>query len=292
MKSMTGFGEAKRKQGAASIEITLSSVNTKRGLDLNLSLPRELQTCEDRLRELIGQQVTRGRLNVQVSIHTVNTEQQGLLEVNQAAFKHYQKQFSKLARSEKFEKNVSLEFILKQPGVMNEPQQNGKIDYSELFEKTLQLSLKRYQASRQREGQELKNDLLCRLKEIDSKLDIVKERRPQVVKQHRQNLLRRLKQTGFPDLVNDERILKEVALFADRSDVSEEVTRLRAHLKEGRRLSGVKQPVGKSLDFLVQEIGREINTIGSKSNDLQISRAVLEMKAELEKVREQVQNIE
>ncbi|MEM6884195.1 MAG: YicC/YloC family endoribonuclease [Verrucomicrobiota bacterium] len=292
MKSMTGFGEAKGKQGSVRIEISISSVNSKRGLDLNLGLPRDLQNCEETARELLQQQVTRGRLNVQTSLETRDPATVGLLEADPVAIKHYQKQFTTLQKQGLLDYEVTPEFILKLPGAMKDPDQGKQNDHSALFTKVLQQAITRYQAARKREGQALKTDLLSRIDSIGRCVKIVHKRRPQVVKQHRENLLQRLKQAGFPDLVEDDRILKEVALFADRSDVSEEVTRLQAHLKEGRRLSSLKEPAGKNLDFLVQEIGREINTIGSKSNDLKISRTVLEMKAELEKIREQVQNIE
>ena len=292
MKSMTGFGEAQGKQGSVRIDISISSVNSKRGLDLNFGLPRDLQNCEEAARECIQQEITRGRLNVQVSLETRDPSRAGLLEVDPVAVKHYRKQFRSLEKSGLLEREVTPEFIMKLPGVMKDPEQHQQADHSKLFVKVLQQALTRYQAARKREGSALKRDLQERLTAIGSRVKVVHKRRPHVVEQHRNQLIQRLAKAGFPDLMEDERILKEVALFADRSDVSEEVTRLDAHLKEGRRLSGLQEPSGKSLDFLVQEIGREINTIGSKSNDLEISRAVLEMKAELEKIREQVQNIE
>jgi uncharacterized protein (TIGR00255 family) len=292
MKSMTGFGDASGNAGHVSIQVSLSSVNSKRGLDLNLSLPRDLQNCEELARQQIQQQVVRGRLNVHVVIESRDPAQDGLLAVDAAALKHYTNQFRTLQRQGLLEREVNPEFLLKLPGVMKEPEQKAEQDHSELFEKVLVRALSRYQAARKREGQALKVDLQERWQIIEAQVKSVHKRRPYVVGLHRKNLLERLERAGFPDLIEDERILKEVALFADRSDVSEEVTRLAAHLKEGRRLSGVAEATGKNLDFLVQEIGREINTIGSKSNDLDISRAVLEMKAELEKIREQVQNIE
>ncbi len=292
MKSMTGFGEAAGKQGTVRIEIAISSVNSKRGLDLNLNLPRDLQNCEEVARTQIQQEVTRGRLNVQVSLESRDPAKEGLLEVDAAAFKHYQQQFAALKKQRLIAQEIKPEFLLKLPGVMKDPEQNRDRDHSALFAKVLKQAVTRYQSARKREGLALKKDLLARLAAIAARVKLVNQRRPHVVGQHRTQLLQRLEQAGFPNLVEDERILKEVALFADRSDVSEEMTRLEAHLAEGRRLSAVNEPAGKSLDFLVQEIGREINTIGSKSNDLEISRAVLEMKAELEKIREQVQNIE
>jgi len=292
MKSMTGFGQAVRKQGAVQIEISISSVNSKRGLDLNLGLPRDLQNCEEVARELIQSEVARGRLNVQASLEKRQRDTVGVLDVDPAAVKHYQKQIDALCKQRVLNEGVSSEFLLKLPGVLKDPDQQQQQDHTVLFTSVLKQALKHYQAARNREGLTLKRDLKLRLQTIGDRVSVVEQRRPQVIHQHRNTLLERLQQAGFPDLVEDDRILKEVALFADRSDVSEEVTRLQAHLQEGRRLTTLKQPVGRSFDFLIQEIGREINTIGSKSNDLEISRAVLEMKAELEKVREQVQNIE
>ncbi|MEM1157363.1 MAG: YicC/YloC family endoribonuclease [Verrucomicrobiota bacterium] len=291
MRSMTGFGRAEGSRGAVQIEISVSSVNNKRGLDLIFGLSRDLQNCEERARELLQAEVTRGRLNIQASFQTSRQGSAGLLEPDPGAIRHYRKHFSMLRQQGLLNGNIADEFLLKLPGALKDPDQQQR-DHSVLFTRVLKQALKRYQATRKREGQVLRQDLESRLALISTKLKIVRQRRPKVVREYRVKLMQRLGKSGFPDLVEDDRILKEVALFADRSDVSEEVTRLQAHLQEVRRLSSLKQPVGRNLDFLVQEIGREINTIGSKSNDLEISRAVLEMKAELEKIREQVQNIE
>ncbi|MEM6823402.1 MAG: DUF1732 domain-containing protein, partial [Verrucomicrobiota bacterium] len=202
-----------------------------------------------------------------------------------------QKNFAAL-KSKSENSEVSLEFLLKLPGVLKENKPEVTEDLDQLVQKTVKKALNQYEASRKREGQQLAVDIVSRFKAINKRRIQVDRRKDHVVDSYRKQLLDRLEHSGLSDLAEDERIIREVALFADRSDISEEITRLGVHLKEGERLSRLKDPIGKNMDFLLQEMAREINTIGSKANDLEISQSVVDMKTELEKVREQIQNIE
>jgi len=160
------------------------------------------------------------------------------------------------------------------------------------LEKALGTALKKLVAMRVREGRELAEDLRARLNMLEGMLQEIKKRAPQVLSKHRKKMFQGLESAGLNDLEKDERILREIALFGEKSDITEEVTRLTSHIKQFRSRLRAGEPVGRELDFLVQEFLREINTIGSKANNLEITQQVVAFKTELERIREQVQNVE
>jgi uncharacterized protein (TIGR00255 family) len=183
--------------------------------------------------------------------------------------------------------------ILQAPGVMRAPEES--VDPASawpLIDRALETALGELVKMREREGKHLAQDLIHRLKTMRGLIKEVRSLHPEVAKRYREILRERLTASGLDIALNDERLLKEVALFADRSDVSEEVTRLETHLKEFAHHLRKNEPVGRTLEFLTQEIARELNTLGAKANDAQISQRVVACKAELEKIREQVQNLE
>jgi uncharacterized protein (TIGR00255 family) len=293
MKSMTGFGAAEIKTEGRTLSVEITSVNSKKGLDLQLNLPRELASLENTLRSQVQKIGVRGRVNVE--IHWRSDPQSGptSLRINRAVLKNYQSEFRAVAKSLKSKDDVSLEFLLKLPGVMEDtrgPVESGK--FLPVLEKMLGKALTAWDKSREREGIFLAKDLSSKFDYLEEQVGEVEKRKGPHLEAHRQALLRRLNEAGLAVALDDERVLKELALFADRSDISEEIIRLRSHFGEAERLLKSDEPAGRNLDFLLQEIGREINTIGSKGNDGEISRRVVAMKTELEKIREQVQNLE
>jgi uncharacterized protein (TIGR00255 family) len=293
MKSMTGFGSAQGRAPGRRLQIEISSVNSKKGLDLQINLPRELAVFESDLRSLIQDQVTRGRIVVDVHSRTDALAPGPRLRIDTSLIKAYNKQCLAAAREAGVDDSVSLEFLLRLPGVITEP--HPELDMEALKEPLLATAAKAlaaFQKSREREGVFLCKDLGVKFSGIEQTAAAIGTRKTTHVQAYRQALLKRLKDSGLEIAFDDERLTKELALFADRSDISEELTRLAAHGAEARRLLKSKTPIGRNLDFLLQEIGREVNTIGSKANDLEISRAVVAIKTELEKIREQVQNLE
>jgi uncharacterized protein (TIGR00255 family) len=296
MKSMTGFGAAEGSILGQRYKAEFSSVNSKKGVDLVISLPREWSAWERTLRSVIEQEVSRGRINVSVqalSEQKKNAAAERLTVLDRAKLKTYHREMKALAQELGVKEQVSLEFLLRLPGVMQENTSTVPVEKAEPeLLKLIHKALQDFQKSREREGRHLSQDLGKRFLAIEDYQEKVAALQPAVLKKYRENLHKKIREAGVTVVADDERLLKELVLFSDRSDVSEEQTRLKAHLAEARRLLKSSESIGRKMDFLIQEIGREINTTGSKANDLAISKLVVEMKTELEKIREQVQNLE
>ncbi|MFN7138612.1 MAG: YicC/YloC family endoribonuclease, partial [Limisphaerales bacterium] len=262
--------------------------------EITVNLPRELEVLEAQIRDEVNKVVSRGRLTVRVSVHSADKGAAGQIRVNLALAKVYAKEFQKLARELKIEEPLSLEMLLRSPGVLHSA---NEIDEAEdlwpAVEKALKGALGQLLKMREREGAHLSKDLLTRMGAIQKSWRKILKHAPEVQKRYRDQLRQRVKNSGL-DLpsVDDERLIKEVVYFADRSDISEELTRLQSHFQQFNDCLKSKEPVGRTLDFLAQEMNREVNTIGSKANDALISREVVVLKAELERFREQVQNVE
>ncbi len=293
---MTGFGTAEGLVSGQRYKVEFSSVNSKKGVDLLVSLPREFSSLEKELRDLIEKEISRGRITVSVqpvSGKRNNGSSEKVISIDRTKLKAYHREFKLLGKELGAGDQVSLEFLLRLPGVMQENAVEVPVEKAgpELLKLTAK-ALQDFQKSRDREGRHLCLDLGDRFVLIEGYQEKVAALQPGVLKKYRENLQQRIKEAGIEVAADDERLLKEIVLFSDRSDVSEEQTRLKAHLAEARRLLKSPKSIGRNMDFLIQEIGREINTTGSKANDIAISKLVVEMKTELEKIREQVQNLE
>ena len=289
---MTGYGRGECSEKGCKATVELSSVNRKQ-TEISINLARDLEVLEAQIREEINQRISRGRLTVRISVSAAsNTRPQN--RVNVPLAKSYAREFSKLAKTLKLKEGVTLDLLLRAPGVIQTSEAMG--DAESLWpaiQKALRTALDAMIKMREREGAHLARDLRGRIDAIRQAARRVVARAPGVAKQYEEQLRERIKNAGFeaPGL-EDERLMKEVIYFADRSDISEELTRLQSHFSQFEDCLKAKEPVGRTLDFLSQEMNREINTIGSKANDSLISREVVVLKAELEKFREQAQNVE
>ena len=291
MNSMTGYGRGEAARGGAKFTVEISTVNRKQA-ELSLYLPRELDALESRARDEINTKVSRGRIAARVQWVNKSGER-AQVEIDRNLAKEYSKEYRKLATDLKLGGEVSLDTILRAPGVLQTSEE--ELDVESLWaplRKAVRAALKELLAMRAREGANLKMDLQKRIEALQKSVQAVKRQAPKTVRRHREALLDRLNQSGLDLKLDDERVLKEVALFADRIDITEELTRLESHFGQFVDYAKAKGPVGRTLDFLSQEMNREVNTIGSKANDPVISRLVVTMKSELEKFREQVQNVE
>ena len=291
MNSMTGYGRGEAARGGAKFTVEISTVNRKQA-ELSLYLPRELDALESRARDEINSKVSRGRIAARVQ-WTAKSGDRAQVEIDRNLAKEYAKEYRKLATDLKLGGEVSLDTILRAPGVLQTSEE--ELDVESLWtplRTAVRAALKALLAMRAREGANLKKDLQKRIDALQKSVKAVKRQAPKTVRRHREALLDRLNQSGLDLKLDDERVLKEVALFADRIDITEELTRLESHFGQFADYAKAKGPVGRTLDFLSQEMNREVNTIGSKANDPVISRLVVTMKSELEKFREQVQNVE
>jgi uncharacterized protein (TIGR00255 family) len=290
MKSMTGYGRGECNHNGVKFAVEISSVN-RRQSDILVNLPKELAELEPRIREEINARVSRGRLNVVIAFHVGKLQHQA--ELDTALAKKYLRAIRKLQKELGINGSATLDTVLRAPGVLklNETALDPEVAWH-CIEKALRQALERLVTMREKEGRHLRADLAKRLANIEQRVKTIAALTPETQKRYQQALHERLKAAGLDLPLDDERLLKEVIFFAERCDISEELTRLESHLKQFRDHLDDSEPVGRTLDFLTQEMGREINTIGSKANDAAISREVVNVKAELEKIREQVQNIE
>lgn len=293
MKSMTGYGRGECAQDGFKVTVELSSVNRKQA-EISISLPRELELLEAQIRDAIHQRVARGRVMCRVALHAADGNGGARVRVNQSLATAYAAELRQLARRLKIPDNLSLDLLVRAPGVL---EAESAVEDAESFwpavQKALEQALATLVKMRTREGTALRKDLCERIATLRQAAQRVTKQAPAVQTRYREQLLSRLKAAGLAELqLDEERVLKEVVIFADRSDISEELTRLQSHFRQFDDCLKSAEPVGRTLDFLAQEMNREINTIGSKANDAVISREVVVLKTELEKFREQAQNVE
>jgi len=293
MKSMTGYGRGECARSGFKITVELNSVNRKQS-EIAVYLPRELEALESRIRDEINRRVARGRLTVKIAKHAANGSCSGPVKLNAALARAYARELNRLAKELKLAGPVTLEALLRAPGVLQTDEDLADAEsFWPAVAKALENALAALVKMREREGTHLARDLRKRMDVVARSVERVHRQAPEVVKRYQEQLRERIKNAGLempaPD---DERLNKEIVYFADRADISEELTRLESHFQQFDDCVKSKEPVGRTLDFLAQEMNREVNTIGSKANDSLISREVVTLKAELEKFREQVQNVE
>jgi len=294
MKSMTGYGRAEATLDYRRVTVEIFSVN-RRQSDFQVLLPSEFSPLESKIREYVSEFVSRGQVTVRISA-TQLKDRAKPISINHALATAYYREFKLLAKKLGIQEPLNLELILRAPGVLQTEQLVE--DQEGVWEKIktiLDKALKAFIRMRVCEGKHLEEDLRNRVRNMEQILDAVEKRAPVVVENYRQQIKARIKNAGISVSKEDEeRLLKEIVIFADRSDISEEIVRLRSHFKKFYEYCRLKndEAVGRTLDFLAQEMNREINTIGSKANDSFISHQVVALKTELEKFREQVQNVE
>lgn len=290
MKSMTGYGRATSAIEGFSLTIQVSSVNRKT-LDLTIGLPDEWESLEPAIGELVRKFAARGKVHVDIEV----TGDKSALEVTWD-------ETAAAAALERLRGFAERQGVAFQPTpellwqVANSQRRASEFPTAEAAQasvlETLTSALRNFAAMRAREGESLMVDFIRRNEALHRLVETVAARAPQVPANYREQLMKRLRETGLELDLNDERVLREIALFADRCDVTEEITRLRSHFEQFTTLLRSDGEIGRKAEFILQEIGREVNTIGSKANDVTIARAVIELKNELERVREQIANVE
>jgi uncharacterized protein (TIGR00255 family) len=288
---MTGYGRGETDHQGAKFSVELNSVNRKQS-DIVVNLPRDLNELEPRIRQTINESISRGRTNVLVSYHNgPNGMRQLALDTGLA--QSYHEAMRALQKELNAPGEITIGTILQAPGVMRMPEEAIKAEEAwPAVEKALRAALAELLKMREREGKHLAKDLIRRLKTMRKELKAIRVIHPDVVKKYRAALLDRIQKAGLPIQTDDERLVKEISFFADRADISEELTRLESHLAQFAHHLRKNEPVGRTLEFITQEIFRELNTLGAKANDAEISQRVVACKAELEKIREQIQNLE
>lgn len=290
MNSMTGFGAATAPLNGASLRLEISSVNRKQA-EVVVTLPRAWAELETRVRESVASRISRGRISVSLSLQAQETERP--LTLHRDKLKALTDCIEDVRTLADEAPPLTLDALLRLGIIAEETEADLTAD--EVWAAVgpaLDRAMQSFLAMRAREGAHLRTELLTRV-------DTLRELRRQIIAQasgvvarHRDTMLKRLEESGLPLSLDDERLIKEIALFADKCDISEEISRLESHLNQFESLCDSPEAVGRTLDFMCQEIFRELNTTGSKANDAGLARLVVTAKTELEKIREQVQNIE
>ena len=280
IKSMTGFGRCEVSEDSKKITVEMKSVN-HRYLDLGIKMPKKLNAFEADIRALLKEYIQRGKVDVYITCYHEDVAAQ------------YVEYFQKMAEKFNLRNDLSASVLARCPEVLvMEDQQEDEDEIWHLVEKAVRGASEQFVAARIREGESLKTDLLAKLDEMSSLVDFVEQRSPQIVAEYRAKLETRVKELLAEAAFDESRIVAEVSMFADKICVDEELVRLRSHIDATKAALKAGGNVGRKLDFIAQEMNREANTTLSKSNDIQISDCAIEIKTGIEKIREQIQNLE
>ena len=291
IQSMTGFGRCQKTLGSRDITVEIKAVN-HRYLEFSSRLPRSLGFIEDKLKAQVQSRIARGKVEVSVTV----AEQKGSasrVTLNEGLALSYLEELRIFARKNGLTDDLTLSDFCLLPDLFTT--RMAEVDEEALWRdisETADGALDSFIAMRRREGEKLSADLAAKLYNILTLVEAVERRSPETVEAYRQRLYKKLGELLADRQIDDSRVLTEAALFADKVAVDEETVRLRSHIDQFRHILTLEEPVGRKLDFLVQEMNREANTIGSKAQDAEMARIVVELKSEIEKVREQIQNIE
>lgn len=290
---MTGYGSGECSRDGYKVTVELSSVNRKQS-EISVSLPRELDVLEAQVRDAINRKISRGKVTARIALHHAEGGAPARVRLNERLAKAYVRELNRLAKELKLEGPISLELIARAPGVLESDLETPDAeDFWPAVEVALKAALGAMLRMREREGAHLARDLSARVKTMAKAVAVVQKQAPKVQERYRQQLVERIQAAGLAaPAADDERLIKEVVYFADRSDISEELTRLQSHFQQFEDCRNTAGPVGRMLDFLAQEMNREVNTIGAKASDAIIARQVVLLKTEVEKFREQAMNVE
>ncbi len=291
VKSMTGFGRSTEKINNLDVTVEIRAVN-HRYFEFNCRIPRAYQFLEESLKTLCQKSITRGKVELSVMIED-NSENSMVVELNEAYANAYIKALGELSKKYRIKNDIKVSALAGNNEIFKT---RRTILPDEVIEEAVttvtEKAIESFVNMRETEGERLKADILSRTETILGKVAEVETRSPETVKAYREKLEQKIRDLLADAKVDEQRLITETAIFADKVAVDEETVRLRSHIKQLSTLLGGDEPVGKKLDFIVQEMNRETNTIGSKAQDIEIAHIVVDIKSEIEKIREQIQNIE
>lgn len=291
MKSMTGYGKGVAEQGGRQVVIELKSVN-HRFLDLNIKMPKTFCQFEDLIRKSIQQYIERGHIDVFVNYFDL-TAQSNCFKANIELAKNYLAEAARLSAEVGIEDDLTLTSLLKVPEIIERCETEiAAEEIEKLILKSITEALENIDIMKENEGAAIAEDTASKLNIIEGFVQKISERAPFVVGEYREKLEKRVSELVKDAAVNMNRLEEEIAIYSDRCSIDEELTRLTAHIKQLYKYIATEGAAGRKIDFLIQEMNREANTIGSKANDIIITQTVLKLKNEIEKIREQAQNIE
>lgn len=291
LKSMTGYGRGKYECDSREYTIEIKSVNNRYS-DISIKMPRNISFLEDTVRKLISNSITRGKVEVFVSF-TNNSDKGRNIELNYDLAKNYIEAMKKLAEETDINSNIEVIDVVRLPDVLNTTlDQEGENIITEELTKTVSEAITNFIKMREIEGEKIKEDLQERIESVSEKINQINSISTGLVSEYIVKLEKRVNELLKPNVVDENRLAQEIVIYSDKCSVEEEITRMKSHISQFLNLLEQTNSNGKRIDFLIQEMNRETNTIGSKANNLQITNYVVDIKTELENIREQIQNIE
>ena len=291
LKSMTGFGRYELSEGERKITVEMKAVN-HRYLDVTLKMPKKLNFFESAIRTLLKEYVQRGKIDVFITYEDLSSKG-AALTYNRAVAAQYMDYFRQMAEEFALENNVKVTDLARCPEVLTlEDQQEDEEEIWQMLEQAVRGACEKFVETRVREGEALKTDLLVKLDEMLDLVAMIEERSPQIVKEYRTKLEKKVLELLADTQMDEGRIATEVTIFADKICVDEEIVRLKSHIEAMKNALKAGGSIGRKLDFIAQEMNREANTTLSKANDLALADCAIDLKTGIEKVREQIQNLE
>lgn len=291
IKSMTGFGRAEKLDEERKITVEMKSVN-HRYLDINMRMPKKLSIFEASIRTLLKEYIQRGKVDLFITYEDY-TKSGVFIKYNKEIARQYLEYLEQMSDEFGLEQDISAGMLSRYPEVFTMEEQ--AVDESRLWDllsQVLKEAAGQFVDAREKEGEHLRRDILEKLKGMEAKVDLVEQRSPQILQEYREKLEMKVKELLADTQIEESRIAAEVILFADKICTDEETVRLRSHIRHMANVLSESEGIGRKLDFIAQEMNREANTILSKANDLETSNLAIDLKTEIEKVREQIQNIE
>lgn len=290
MKSMTGFGRANYENDGRTYNVEIKSVN-HRYADISVKMPRYISYLEEKVKKEIANSISRGKIDVYITFEN-NSAKGKNIKINKELAKIYIDELKQLADENSINSNIPVTEISKFPDVLViENLEEEDIIWNEL-EIVLKEALENFVVMRTQEGNKIKEDLEIRIERVEEKVSKISEYSTRLVEEYVVKLETRIKEILKTDVVDKERLNQEIVIYADKCSIEEELTRLNSHIIQFKNFINMENPIGKKIDFLIQEMNRETNTIGSKSGSLEITNMVIDIKTEIEDIREQIQNIE
>ena len=290
IKSMTGYGRGKLESDGREFIVEIKSINHRYN-DTSIKMPRYLSFLEDKVRQYVTKSISRGKIEVYISVNNISAESKNVV-IDKELAGEYVNAIRYMIALYGLKDDISASALMRLPDIIRNKDVDDEEEYWEPLKNALDIALTNLEEAREKEGARLKADILERIGTISKYVDTVKEKSAGLLEEYRNKLINRVNELNANNIVDENRIGIEVVLFADKSSICEEVTRLKSHIASLEKMLDVDGPIGKKIDFLVQEMNRETNTIGSKANSVGITNYVVEMKNEIENIREQVQNIE
>ena len=290
IKSMTGFGRGKLEVDGREYILEIKSVNHKYS-DISIKMPKNFSFVEDEIRKEINKNISRGKIDVNI-LYLNNGNKQEKVIINKALAKNYINEIRQLINEADVNSSINIMEIIKLPDVLNIQSEESEEQITKEIKQVLNIAIEEFLKMREKEGKTIYQDLVNRIDDVNINVEQILRLSTGLIEEYIVKLKKRIEEILKNEIIDENRLAQEVVIYADKSSIEEEITRLKSHIQQFKELLDIKEPVGKRLDFLIQEMNREANTIASKSTSIDITNIVVELKTQIENIREQIQNIE